>query len=296
MKKISIVIPSYNSGLTVEYSIKALNSQTKKDLISEIIIVDSSDDKITKRILSKYESSILKVINTSSQTIPAIARNIGAAESKEDILVFLDSDIVLSSDWVENIITAYNRGCYVGSGSVSLSDFQKNKILPIAQFYLQLNEYLNVGQIRQKNFVPSCNMFCEKKIFQKIGGFPKIRAAEDVLFGLKVSETEKVWFIPKANAYHIFREDLKSFIKNQILLGKYAILYRKKYFDGLIYKNLIPFFLLPLFLFIKYLKIFFRIKNSGWPHISKFVVVQPLFLIGLMFWGIGFAGGCFKKE
>ena len=137
-------------------------------------------------------------------------------------------------------------------------------------------------------FVPSCNLFCERALFYKIGGFPDYRAAEDVLFGLKANEIEKVWFIPEIKIYHIFRKNIISFLKNQMLLGEYVIIYRRKNYGGLVYSNLIPLLLLPGFLFVKIYRVISRIVKAGWNYICSFILVLPIYFIGLLFWSIGF--------
>jgi GT2 family glycosyltransferase len=153
-----------------------------------------------------------------------------------------------------------------------------------------------IGDDRVKSFVPSCNMFCDRELFQKVGGFPEIRAAEDVLFGLKASKVSQLWFLPKVKVYHIFRKDWAGFLKNQMLLGRYVSIYRKSYYDSFIYKGIMPLVLFPVFLFIKLFRIILRIFLSGWHHISRFMIASPVFLIGLLFWSAGFIKGCIIKE
>ena len=48
MKKISVIIPSYNSWPEIEKTLSALNAQTKPELMEEVLVVDSSEDGKTK--------------------------------------------------------------------------------------------------------------------------------------------------------------------------------------------------------------------------------------------------------
>jgi len=294
---ISVIIPSFNSGQTVEHTLKGLNAQTKEDLIAEIIVVDSSDDIETKKILSRFYSDKTKVINAGVRIMPAVSRNIGVAHANGKILAFIDADSYPTPDWIENIIKAYGNGCKVGGGSIELPDFQKNNPLALAQYYLESNEYIPAGNDRIKRFVPACNMFCEKELFKKVGGFPEIRAAEDVLFGLNISRTEKVWFIPAIKIYHTFRECLKRFLENQILLGEHAIKYRRlEMKNRFYYKNLWSLFFLPAFFMIKLLRITIRILLSKPLFTVKYLITLPIFVLGLIFWALGFARGILKAS
>jgi len=193
-------------------------------------------------------------------------------------------------------VKAYENSCLAGGGGIEVPGFQRNKPIALAQYYLQFNEYIGSGNNRSKSFVPSCNMFCDRKLFQKAGGFPEIRAAEDVLLGLKLSKMTKMYFIPEATVYHIFREDWQLFLKNQILLGRYISIYRKKYYGSFIYKGPLPLILLPAFLCVKLLRIISRISQTGWSHIYRFTIVMPAFLLGLLFWSFGFIGGCLNNN
>lgn len=293
-RSISVVIPSYNSVKTISHTLKGLLSQTVKPL--EIIVVDSSDDGVTPQLLSEFQSDETSIIRLPQKTIPATARNIGAKNAGGEVLAFIDADAYPANDWLKNIGIAFDEGCLMGGGSVALAGFQKNRLLPLAQFYLQFNEYMDVGTERVKRFVPSCNMFCQRKLFEQLDGFPDIRASEDILFSLKVKKISKVWFVPEARIYHIFREDLSSFLRNQMLLGRYSILYRKQCRQNFIYRGWKPLLLLPAFWFLKPVRMIWRIKISGPGAGASFLKVAPLFFLGLLFWNIGFITGCFQSR
>jgi glycosyltransferase involved in cell wall biosynthesis len=293
-RTVSVIVPSYNSFKTIKYTIKGLLSQPD-GLIDEIIIVDSSVDDKTRLILSKYESEKIRVIKASAG--PGVARNIGVRHSKGDILVFIDSDAYPLPGWISNIIKAREDGCMIGAGSITVPDFQKHKIIALAQFFLQYNEYMNIGSARIKAFVPSVTMFCDRKLFEKFGGFPAIRAAEDVLFCLTVNKTAPVWFIPGIMVCHIFREDMASFLANQMLLGKYIIIYRRMHEPhAFYYKGLWPLLFLPGFIIIKMFRIVRRIFCAGPSLIIKFFYSIHIFLLGLLFWSIGLAKGALSKR
>jgi len=293
---ITVIIPSFNSASTIEHVFEKLDNQSRKDLISEIVVVDSSNDRETRPIIARHGSDKIKVIDAGIGVMPAIGRNIGAAHANGEILAFLDADAFPAYNWIENIAKVYENGCIVGGGGINIADFQKNNLIVLAQYYLQFNEFISSGSKSIKKFVPSCNMFCSKELFQKSGGFPEIRAAEDVLFGLKVSEIANLWFIPEIVVYHIFRLEWKKFLRNQILLGKYVSIYRKNHYDSFIYKGIMPIIFLPIFLLIKLFRIVWRISQTGWCNIYRFIISVPVFLVGLLFWSIGFIKGCLNNN
>ena len=93
IEKISVVIPCYNSGRTLERTLASVFEQTWKNL--EVIVVnDGSTDKLTKTILKSINKA--KIINQINKGLPS-ARNLGANRSTGKYIIFLDAD-----DWLED--------------------------------------------------------------------------------------------------------------------------------------------------------------------------------------------------
>ncbi len=290
----SFIIPSYNSLKTLPKTIESVLKQSDDQF--EIIVVDSSDDEMAKKYLSVLASDQIKVIALDKKTIPAESRNIGARVAKGELLCFIDSDVVLADDWLKEILLAYQQGCRAGGGAIGIAEFQKNNTTALAQLYLQFNEYLNGNAYVQKLFVPSCNMFCERKLFEQVGGFPNIRASEDTLFFLQLQSKTSVYFVPQAKCRHIFREGWEGFLRNQFLLGKYVSIYRRQYYKSIIYKGIVPILLSPAFLTIKFLRIVVRIIGAGSPYFFSFLKSSPVFVIGFIWWSAGFIYGFIEPD
>ncbi len=291
MFKISFVIPSYNSFKTIPKTLESIGKLKSYDLIEEIIVIDCSDDLTTRAILSNYPEIKLKIIQLQEKSSPGNSRNIGAKTALGDVLCFIDSDVFLDPLWLDHISYAYQSGCRVGGGSVGIPSFQSKNLLALAQLYLQFNEYLQVGQTRQIKLLPACNMFVDRQLFNQLNGFPQIRASEDVIFCLKAAEQTAIWFIPAAHSFHIFREETRPYLQNQIVLGTYIIVYRRMMYEQWYYKQLWPILLLPLFLIFKTARITTCTARAGRHHLNNFIWSFPLFLAGLFYWGIGFYQG-----
>jgi glycosyltransferase involved in cell wall biosynthesis len=214
MSYVSFIIPSYNSGETVALTLESILKQKALHAIRDIIIVDSSDDGKTRKILRAFHEELFKIhrhvenitILLDDKTGPAESRNMGVKRAHGELLCFIDSDVILEEHWLENVLDAYDTGCQAGSGSVSTPKFQENNPIAPAQLYLQFNESLNSGVNRIIPMVAACNMFIDKKLFLELGGFPKIRAAEDTLLCLSVRKITPIWLSQGSRSYHLFRE------------------------------------------------------------------------------------------
>ncbi len=295
MDQVSVVIPSYNSFRTIHRTIDSLLAQTPVRP-EEIIVVDSSDDAKTRELLKKYQASPVRTIFLGQQTMPAIGRNVGAREAKGRILAFIDSDAYANPDWIEKILLASEKGCRVGGGAILLPPEQRERALALVQYFLQFNEFMGGALRRVVRFAPSCNLFCERKLFEEVGGFPEIRAAEDVLFGLSVSKVTPFYFDPAIRVWHIFSETWERCRTNQVLLGEYMLAYRKVYFQTWFYQGIWPLLFLPAYIALKFIRIVNRVSRFEDKALRwSFFRHLPVFLAGLFFLAWGFAGACFKK-
>ena len=109
MVKVSFIIPSYNSHLTIEKTIQSVFRQQPQEHIAEVIVVDSSDDGKTRDIFKKFDHPKLKVLSLNQKTSPSAGRNMGAKLSQGTLLCFIDSDVFLSDDWLSNILDAFKK-------------------------------------------------------------------------------------------------------------------------------------------------------------------------------------------
>ena len=105
MAKISVIIPTYNTG---EYLIKTLvelEKQTFKDF--EVIIVDDGSTDATQVLLDQYFAltPTLKVVRVRQDHLGSnIARNTGYKEAKGEFLLFLDADKLLKPDALSSFL------------------------------------------------------------------------------------------------------------------------------------------------------------------------------------------------
>ncbi|HOP65053.1 MAG TPA: glycosyltransferase [Spirochaetota bacterium] len=286
---ISVIIPSFNSIKTIKRTVESILNQDMK-LLKEIIVVDSSETGESRNYLKSLDNKLIKIIKPGVRIMPAIQRNIGAENSSGKLLLFLDSDVILQNNYFSEIHSAYKEGIMIGGGAVILPDFQKNIKTAVAQYYLQLNEYIPAGERRKKSCIPGCNIFCDRKMFFEAGGFPDIRAYEDTQFCHNVNKISDIWFIPEARIAHIFREDRESFYDNQELIG-FHIGSNRVLPYGFIFKNSFNRFLLPVILALKLFLISSRLAKSGQGHFRKLLSSSWLVIAGLYYWSGGFLKG-----
>ncbi len=136
---ISIIIPAYNAGSTLERTLRSIANQTIKDF-EAIIIDDGSIDSTSSiaKTFSKYDSRFIYYYQKNSGV--AIARNKGIELSNGEYISFLDADDYFEKDCLEKmykkIIKCQCDICYCGYNivknnlkKIKISRFKSNNIL-----------------------------------------------------------------------------------------------------------------------------------------------------------------------
>lgn len=106
----SVVIPTYDRLNDLK---ECLNSIVNQSLLpKEIIIID--DGNLKKTFLQKVEKSLKdKAIKFQyfKKEIPGLAKskNLGAKEARGDIVLFLDDDVILEKDYLENLVKVWKE-------------------------------------------------------------------------------------------------------------------------------------------------------------------------------------------
>jgi glycosyltransferase involved in cell wall biosynthesis len=94
---VSVIVPTYNSGLTLDFCLKAVKDQIYPNI--EVIVVDNYSKDDTVNIAKKYGAKAYLAKST-----PCQARNFGIKESQGKYVLTLDSDIKLMPRAIEECV------------------------------------------------------------------------------------------------------------------------------------------------------------------------------------------------
>lgn|GEM_PF-6717818 len=99
---VSIVMPAYNSAVTISESICSVLAQTYP--YWELIVIDdaSKDDTIKK--VTAFQDDRIRILKQPTNQGVAAARNLGVQEARYDWIAFLDSDDLWTKDKLEKQI------------------------------------------------------------------------------------------------------------------------------------------------------------------------------------------------
>ncbi|HUN81956.1 MAG TPA: glycosyltransferase family 2 protein [Phycisphaerae bacterium] len=107
---VSVIIPTCNRRASLEKCLDALSGQTYPNY--EILVVDdgSRDDTIEflKSFVARHPALPMRWFLNATNSGANHSRNRGVAESRGEILAFIDSDCVARADWIEQIVKPFD--------------------------------------------------------------------------------------------------------------------------------------------------------------------------------------------
>ncbi len=101
---LSVIIPYYNSSESIKRVVGGILGQRGIEKFRshlEVIIVDDGSSHSASEVLKEWDCGLdIKVIRLDDNGGASLARRIGMARARGDILIFIDSDIILSETYI----------------------------------------------------------------------------------------------------------------------------------------------------------------------------------------------------
>jgi ubiquinone/menaquinone biosynthesis C-methylase UbiE/glycosyltransferase involved in cell wall biosynthesis len=159
---VSVLIPTENSEATIGKCLDSIKNQTCPNI--EIIVVDCFSKDKTKEIAEDYKARIFE-----SEAKRSEARNIGSEKANGDLVVFVDSDMELSSSVIEECVRKVKEGYHgaiIPEISIGQGFWAKCKAL-------EKTCYMGDDSIEAARFFV-------KSAFESVGGYDcELEAGED---------------------------------------------------------------------------------------------------------------------
>ena len=203
---LSVIIPAYNEA---EFISSTIESLLKNDKLSiEIIVVNNGSTDSTANIARSLGA---KVLDRPIGTIAEL-RNIGAAASTGEIIVFMDADVCVTDKWFTHIfdtIKALQTNPMIVTGSRCIPPQNNNWLNK--HWFSHLTNY-------QAPYINSGHLITTRTLFNRIGGFTEtLTTAEDHDFCQKaVRAGAKLFDNPNLTAIHYgYPETVHEFVRRE---------------------------------------------------------------------------------
>lgn len=164
--KITVIIPVFNGSQTIKKCLDAVYSSRHASF--ECIIVDDGSTDDSLQIASEFQVRITSTQNGPRG--PAHARNVGAKEANGEILLFIDSDVMISPETLQRVQTVFDHDREIAAIFGSYDDQPEQR-----DFFSQYKNLYHhfVHQNAQKEastFWSGCGAI-RRDIFLQTGGF-----------------------------------------------------------------------------------------------------------------------------
>ncbi len=227
MSPISVVIATYNRPALVERLLRQLATQRLSGRSFEVIVVDDgSSPPVARRLRALELPFTLKVVEQPNAGAAA-ARNAGAHAASGELLVFVDDDMQIGSDFLQQHLAPHLEGERV----VVLGRIRGDPALasmPLFERWHQrlldrLANDLGTGALQPQGcLLYSGNFSLRRSDYLEVGGFDvSLGHAEDTEFGMRL-ELAGVKFRFSEEAATLHGSDHTSLQKWRARAGRYG--------------------------------------------------------------------------
>ncbi|MET8141252.1 glycosyltransferase family A protein [Sphaerisporangium sp. NPDC005288] len=185
---VSVIIPSYNRSDVLRLCLDALKAQTYPHI--EVIVVDDCGTEDAAEVAA---SKGAKVLRTEVNGGPTRARNLGAEHATGEILFFLDADIALDPDAVQNAVEILDAQPSVGAlGGILLPESLMSQSLASQYRALQMYRWWMPAH-RPTLELHAAVLAVPAKVFAEVGPFdPELRETVSSDYRVRVNRDHEV--------------------------------------------------------------------------------------------------------
>lgn len=220
----SFIIPVYNRPQEILELLESFNQLNYKNEY-EIVIVEDGSTETSQKVVDKFKERLNISYYYKENSGPGDSRNFGMKKAKGNYFLVLDSDVILPSNYLNEVETALANNyvdCFGGVDNAhqSFTDLQK-------AINFVMTSFLTTGGIRGGGeqlgkFQPrSFNLGISKKAFEASKGFGKIHPGEDPDLSMRLWELGfTTALFPKVEVYHKRRISWQKFKTQVTKFGK----------------------------------------------------------------------------
>ena len=218
---VSLVIPVRNEERSLPRLIASIRAQTR--LPDEVILVDggSTDGTVAlARQLTAHDPR-WRIVEAGPAT-PGRGRNVGIAAARYEWIALTDAGIRLEPDWLEQLVAvaASDPGLAIVYGNYEpVTDSFFTRCAALA--YVPPREERPGGRMRGP-FIASS--LVRRQAWEAVGGFPDLRAAEDLIFFERLSRAGlRAGWAPRATVWWEIQPSLLATFRRFVLYSRHNV-------------------------------------------------------------------------
>ena len=275
-----MIVPSYRAARTLPEVLAALEPQVRDEPARELLVVESGGEAELVRRLAPWA----RVLERPERTLPGHARNLAAAETRGELVAFLDADAVPEPGWLDALERALEPRLDAVAGLV-VNGTPRSPV-GTAGYLLEFSELLP-GRRAPLVHAVTCNLLVRREALARDGGFlEELWPGEDTVLTFRLASAGRLGLARDARVRHLNRTGFREFLRHQRRLGRsFRSVCTTVDFP---HRRLARPALAPLAFCLRLGALGLRVL----PHpreAGRAVVVLPLLLAGLAAWSTGLA-------
>ncbi len=231
----TVVVPTYDRLPILKKCLMALEDQQGDPLIRgyEVIVVDdgSTDETVTYLESNRDVFPHVRLFQQSHQGAAA-ARNLGVEKAQGDFIIFIDSDVVVT----EEFLPSHAQGLCKGGAKFGEKVFTYGRVVNTCNFENPGAEPYKVTDFSAAYFATG-NVAIARTWLQQAGLFDtefQLYGWEDLELGVRLKKLGlKLIKCPEAVGYHwhppFILTDIPSLIDREIQRGRMGVLFYRKH-------------------------------------------------------------------
>jgi GT2 family glycosyltransferase len=213
--RVSVVVPAFDNATGLEECLRALVASAGPE--TEIIVVDDASTDETPQVASRFGVRLLRLERNSG---PGAARNFGARHATGDVVLFVDSDVVVGPDTIARVARVLEERPEIVAVFGSYDAAPRAPGL-VSQFRNLLHHFVHQqGDPEASTFWAGCGAI-RRSVFEEAGGFdtgPYTRSIEDVELGYRLRKAgHRILLDRDLHVTHLKRWTLASFLRTDAL-------------------------------------------------------------------------------
>ncbi|MFA6484593.1 MAG: glycosyltransferase [Bacteroidales bacterium] len=269
----SFIVPVYNRPGELAELLESMTRQICKKF--EVVIIEDGSDMRSDQLVRDYSGKLRIQYLDLPRSGPSLARNAGTIAAKGDYYLFVDSDCILPTDYlqsIDNFLETKPLDFFGGPDRASENFNITQKAISYAMTSFLTTGGIRGGQRKIDRFYPrSFNMGVSRKAFESVGGFPETRMhpGEDMVFTIElINKGFSSGLIREAYVYHKRRTSLGRFFKQVFGFGKTRYIITRVYRQTFNHFYLAPSAFLTISIILTFLTIlysfFFMVPLLMW--------------------------------
>lgn len=194
--QISLIIPTFNYSKFIGETLESVFAQTLQP--DEIFVVDDGSTDDTETVVREFGERVRYVKQENAGV--CAARNRGVAETKGDLVAFLDADDILEPTFLEKLRSRYCEDSEIGLVHCGVRLFNSDTRETISFDINGGEEGVDISLLLWEGpgFPAPGIVLVRREAFNSVGGFDvRQKVGEDWDFCYRVARKYKIGFVPE---------------------------------------------------------------------------------------------------